>query len=182
MNFLSYLWTSKNSRWQILLTAAIVLGFVMAVLCSSFSAMSFFDMWQNWMEAFLAFSAIIIGVFIWHNEKKQDWEYSLPKKLDVFFYFEDKVFYEIRNAPLTGSDDVRQWGQQIGRQMNDDVNLSFDGFNVKGPMRDTDKNGDYIMRYVLTVWLQEIDHGKEAKVWQYDDDGKVLKINLNEAV
>jgi len=173
MNFFHYLWALKNSRWQILLTFAIAVGFGAAFSCSKIHAMSFFDMWQNWMEAFLSFAIIILGVFIWYNEKKQDWEITLAKKLDVYFYYQDRVFYEVKNAPLAGDNDIRQWGQQLGMQMNEGEKLHFREFNVRGPVRDTTKSGEHIMRYVLTIWLQSIGDGKTEKIWQYDDDGKL---------
>jgi hypothetical protein len=129
-------------------------------------------MWQSWMEPFLAFSTITIAIFIWYNEKKQDWESALPKKLDVYFQHQDKVIYQVRNAPLAGDDDIRQWGQQIGRQMNKG-DLLFNGFKVEGPNRETYKAGKDVMRYTLTVWLQNIEEGKTEKTWHYDDDGRL---------
>jgi len=135
-------------------------------------------MWQNWMEPFLAFGTILIAVFIWLNEKRQDWENNLPKKLNASFAYDEKqVFYQVENAPLAGDDDVRQWGQQLGRQMHGG-DLSFKGFNVKGPARDTDSNGKYVMRYELTVWLQKADESIKKKTWIYGDDGKFLEEKL----
>ena len=178
MNFGRYLWKSNSLKGQIILIFMIALIFMTALAYSFYQGMSFADMWDNWLEPFLAFSTITIAFLIAYNEKQQDWENSLPKKLNASFVFIDKgiaeqVIYKVENAPLSGSDDIRQWGQQIGRQMNNNDNLVFNGFKVEGPDRRTSENGDYVMQYYLTVWLKEIGSGIERKVWIYDDNGKL---------
>jgi hypothetical protein len=174
MSFLKFIWKSKSTRWQIVLTGILVIVFLALLFRSLSQSKGLAEMWQSWMEPFLAFSTILIAVFIWYNEKKQDWESALPKKLDVSFQHQDEVIYRVRNAPLAGDDDIRQWGQQIGRQMNKG-DLLFNGFKVEGPNRETDKTGKDVMRYTLTVWLQRIEEGKTEKTWEYDDDGKLIE-------
>lgn len=175
MRFSDNLLKSGSARWQLILTGVLSVVFLILFVNSRLHSMGFAEMWQHWMEAFLAFGTIIIAIFIWYNEKKQDWENNLPKKLNAFFIYNEQVFYQVENAPLAGKDDVRQWGQQIGFQMNDGKNLLFSGFNVKGPQRDTDSNHRYVMRYELIVWLQNIGEGKRRKKWIYGDDGKFIK-------
>lgn len=81
-----------------------------------------------------------------------------------------------KNDPLAGDNDIRQWGQQIGRQMNKG-DLLFNGFKMEGPNRDFDNSRNYVMRYKLTVWLQQIDEGEPEKVWEYDDEGKLIAVD-----
>lgn len=175
MSFLKYLWKSGSTRGQILFSGFFGIAFLTSVFYSLSQTMNFGDMWQRWMEPFLAFATIFIAGFIWYNEKKQDWENNLPKKLKVFFFLGEKVFYQVENAPLAGDNDIRQWGQQIGRQMNGDKNLLFNGFNVKGPVRDKDSKGEDVMLYELIVWLQSIDEDKTEKIWIYGENGKLVE-------
>ncbi|CAN5562641.1 hypothetical protein BH10ACI1_BH10ACI1_11130 [soil metagenome] len=130
-------------------------------------------MWQSWMEAFLAFATIIIAFLIGYNEKRQDWEDTLPKRLNACFDFNGEAVFTVENAPLAGSDDIRQWGQQIGLQMNNNERLSFCGFKVEGPELETDENSNPKMQYKLTVWLQEKPN-ENSKTWKYDDEGKLM--------
>lgn len=177
MTFLKHIWESKSARWQVILTTVFVIVFLALLFRSLSQSKEFADIWQSWMEPFLAFSTIAIAIFIWYNEKKQEWENALPKKLDVYFQHGEKVIYQVRNAPLAGDNDIRQWGQQIGRQMNRG-DLLFNGFKMEGPNRDFDKIGNDIMRYKLTVWLQQIEEGELEKIWEYDDNGKLIELDL----
>lgn len=175
MNFPGYLWKSNTTRWQILLVVFFV--FIGIPVFRAYSqSIGLAEIWQNWLEAFLAFLTAFVAIFIWLNEKKQDWENSLPKKLDAFFIHNEEIFYQVENAPLTGENDIRQWGQQIGFQMNGG-NLKFNGFKVEGPNRGKDTEENYVMRYKLTVWLQSINEGRQEKTWIYGNDGKLIKPN-----
>lgn len=178
MRFSTYIW--KSSRAQLSLTLILLIIFVILFINSWAHSMKLAAMWQNWMEVLFAFGTIGIAAFIWWNEKKGDWENNLPKRLDVRFVCsnqdpENPVF-TVDNAPLTGSAEVRQWGQQIGRQRNGGKDLSFSGFKVEVPQHEY-SNGEDIMKYKLTVWLQAPPDAKEPKTWKYDNDGKLIQNN-----
>lgn len=178
MGFWKYLWKSTNLRVQIILLIGIGLLFILFVF-SNPESKGFNSMWQNWMEPFLAFATIAIAFLIAYNEKRQDWENNLPKKLNASFVYingenSDEEIYRVENAPLSGSDDIRQWGQQIGMQMNGD-RLDFSGFKVEGPELRKDTNGADIMQYQLTVWLEKIKDNINKTAWKYGDNGKVVE-------
>lgn len=182
MSFLKYLWHSKAIRWQIGLFGFMTVIFSV-LLFRSLSHLQILpapwakilsEIWV-WLDPFLTISAVFLALFIWYNEKKQDWEDHLPKKLNALFRLGNgDIVYQVINAPLAGADDIRQWGQQIGKQMNDNKNLEFDGLNVSGPERATDKGGQPVMRYTLTIWLQEQSAKKPQKTWEYNDDGTLI--------
>ncbi len=173
MRFWKYLWKPLNVRIQILLIFSIILTFTYFIVYSFCKSMGFAEMWQNWMEAFLAIATIILAFLIGYNEKRQDWENTLPKRLNACFDYNGEAIFTVENAPLAGTDDIRQWGQQIGKQMNNNQFLSFNGFRIEGPEILTDENKNYKMQYKLTVWLQE-KPDEASKVWKYNDDGKLL--------
>jgi hypothetical protein len=55
---------------------------------------------------------------------------SLEKRLSIDFNFKDlngaiKTAMKCEGAYLSGQDDIRAWGQQIGKQMNDQKLLDF---------------------------------------------------------
>jgi hypothetical protein len=172
MSFPKYLWESK---WQIVLIVLLAIVFVVLLVLSVLNSRGWSEIWL-WMEPFLAFSTVIVAIFIWLNEKRENWENTLPKRLDVCFCLpdeENEPIYEVKNAPLAGIGDIRPWGQQIGQQMNNNERLSFNGFRVDAPITDTDKNHRFVVRYKLTVWLQTHDQAKSRKIWKYDDEGKL---------
>ena len=176
MSFWNYILKSKPLKIQTILLFLTILLFSYFLVCSICKSMGFTEMWGTWMEAFISFATIIVA-FIGYNEKRQDWENSLPKKLNAVFDYNGESVFVIENAPLSGSDDIRQWGQQIGMQMNGDK-LDFSGFKVEGPELQKDINGEYLMQYQLTVWLEKIKEKTNKTVWKYGDNGKVVEKKL----
>lgn len=73
----------------------------------------------------------IAAIFIGILELREEYESNLPKLLTVQFLLQDKIIYECQNAPLAHEGDIRNWAQQIGKQMNNDKDLPLDPrFNV----------------------------------------------------
>lgn len=177
MNFLGYLLRSRTTRTQMIFVVFLV-GFCLLFFPRFSNYLGLPDIWQNWGEVCLALVTVSVAVFIWYNEKKQDWENSLPKKLDVSFVHESKDFYRVKNAPLASENDVRQWGQSIGQQMNDGKPLSFTGFYTEAPRRAKNSAGDPITQYEVRIWLQKIDPDKQPTEWVYDDDGRLVEERL----
>jgi hypothetical protein len=177
MSFRNYLWKSKPMKIQIILLVLIVLLFSYFLIYSFCRSMGFSEMWQNWMEAFISFATIIVASFIAYNEKWQDWENTLPNKLNAVFDYNGNEIFVIENAPLAGSNDIRQWGQQIAKQMNDNEFLEFNSFQINGPTRVTDEtNKRQTMSYELKVWLHKEPKGTK-KTWKYDNEGRLLTEN-----
>lgn len=174
MKFWKPFWNSTSAKGQIILTSVLIIIIIILLFNGRSHSISYAQIWQNRIDPVLTIGTILIASFIWYSEKKQNWENNLPMKLNVFFRHNDQVFYQVENAPLAGSDDVRQWGQQLGRQIHGG-DLSFNGFSVEVPVPDTDSNGKDVMRYELTVWLLTTDNIKEKKKWIYDDEGRFLE-------
>ncbi len=174
MSFWRYLVTKRDTQAQLGLAAAFVVAF--AILASGRLSLpqSVTNMWQAWIELGLAAVTVIVAVFIWYNEKRQDWENDLPKRLYVSFCLGDTVFYRIENAPLVADGDVRAWGQQLGQQMNDNQRLSFRELAISTPRLARDSKGA-ITLYELTIRLQEVAKGRTPRTWRYDDDGRVVE-------
>jgi hypothetical protein len=121
---LKYAW--QHQPWQIL----IVIAFLVVVLfgtayrgelhlpnTSSDAPKSWIDWLINAQSILnLNFGTLLVALFVWWGETKEDWENDLPKKLSVFFFDKDRPLIVCRYVWLAGADEIRTWGQQVALQ------------------------------------------------------------------
>ena len=84
--------------------------------------------WDGFLNPLIGIGTFFFALAVWYGEKYQDWEQKLPKRLTVRFIYENKLAMICKNATLVSEADIRQWGQQIGSQMNNNNRLSFKPF------------------------------------------------------
>lgn len=177
-NFIKYLVKHKYSRFQIIL---VTLAMISAIYAFLYYPQPFSVQWGKWIDIFITMSTLSIAVFVWMNEKIENWESALPKKLDITYLLEDRVFANVKNAPLAGDDDIRNWGQSIGQTiLNRQTRIEFSGFKTEGPVRN---NAKKIMQYKLTVYLfNSISGIKEGEEFYFNDDGNLSETNRERIV
>lgn len=73
--------------------------------------------WYKGWDVVFSLSTLAVAVLVWLAEMRQEWENSLPKKLNALFYLGDRLVMCCRNAPLASEGDIRAWAQQLGAQM-----------------------------------------------------------------
>ncbi len=135
--------------------------------------------WWNVVEPVLAFGTLGVALFIWWNEKRREYEENLPKKLSVSFVyvgpenrFKDKEVICCKDVYLAGEGDIRAWGQQIGRQVVDNINLSFTpDLRPKPSEIKKGNDGGYFKSYSVTFFLTELPN----KVKEADPQSLPLK-------
>ncbi|MBK8563976.1 MAG: hypothetical protein IPN76_11700 [Saprospiraceae bacterium] len=88
----------------------------------------FNDLWKNNFEAIAMLAIFIATVILAIGELNNDWEAHLPKRLTVIFTFQGLPVMKCEEAWLAGESDIRQWSQQIGKQMSDGEYLDFEPF------------------------------------------------------
>ena len=104
MNFIKYLWKAE-SRLQVIIAFFFLIIICVGILNSKYV---FCDRWSQFIDPIITIFTLFIGIFIWINEKHQDYLQSLPKKLNIAIKDkDDKILMEVLLAPLTGSDDIR---------------------------------------------------------------------------
>ena len=79
-------------------------------------------------EAMTGLITFLIALFVWFIQMNREWKESLGKRLTVRFEYKGSTILECKEALLTGDADIRQWGQQIGRQMTFQSTLEFDPY------------------------------------------------------
>ncbi len=153
---LSHMW--QNQRLQILITTAAFVGIYLFVN-SSFGQSDFTWWSKNW-DAVIGITTFLIAFFVWLGETNQDWENKLPKKLTVKFKYkfpeqsEWQLIMKCSNAFLAGEGDIRQWAQQIGKQMNNDNWLNFLPFmELSDTPKNQKKGKKWYKFYEVTIYL-----------------------------
>lgn len=91
---------------------------------------SFFDLKKYWemAEPLISFATLIVAVSFFVIEKRENWQGSLPKFMNVRFLNAEnpqEVWLREDNVYLTGEADIRAWGQSIGQLLNNNERLHF---------------------------------------------------------
>lgn len=124
--FINYLFT-KKMEW-VITTIFLVISIVFIFNALNFNNNGFFTkrrVWDKWFDPGISLFTALVAIFIALQNTFRDWNESLTKRLTVHFVFGEKYIMTCHEAFLSSEGDIRQWGQQIGRQMDDDENLSF---------------------------------------------------------
>jgi len=108
-------------------------------------------------EPVIGLVTLFVGLLIWLGENREDWEGSLPKRLDVRFYFANELVIEGINVSLIAESDIRALGQQVGSQISTCDKLRFQpNVQVKGG-HVARRHGRWIMLYETKYELTSLD-------------------------
>ena len=141
---------------------------------------SFLNDW-SYIEPIVGFSTLIAAVFIWYNEKKQEWRESLPKKMHVEYILDGSTYWNVQYAPLTSENDIRSWGQSIAKTiLNNKNNIDFKGFEIESARISKDDQGRDIMLYMVHFYLIQPIEGVEAgSILKFDSSG-IAQLNIQQ--
>jgi len=156
---LSFIW--RRSKAQIAIVAAY---FIVGIAVFVLRKMPFADQWDIWLEAYITSGIIFMAFFIWYNEKKQEWEMSLPKRLTVHFKYQGKYIMSCYEAYLAGPADIRAWSLQIGAQMAKEQLLFYPSILQKKPKLSENKQ---YFAYETEFFLTNIPKMKTELQTQY---------------
>ncbi len=153
---------------QLLLNTIVVLIVMAAILVQP----NLGDFWDKSVGTISSIATFFIAIFLWFNDLSRDWKDSLEKRLSVDYCFinakgEVQVAMRCVGAYLSGEADIRQWGQQIGKQMNNNELLSFNPLPFQmslTPLFD-EREGHFYKPYYLVIML-DTDTGRLPKISQ----------------
>jgi hypothetical protein len=114
-------------------------------------------------------------LFVWYGEISENWEHSLPKRLSVRFKdANEKLVLLCIEAHLSDVADIRQLGQQIGMQANENKQLAFCAplIEYEPPEILRSDTLGYYLHYQVTFILTEIPNAlslpqRKYKQWKY---------------
>jgi hypothetical protein len=72
--------------------------------------------WWVYVQSLLGGGTLLVAIFVWYGEIREDWENALPKRMSVFFLREGRPVIICRYVWLAGEGDLRAWGQQVASQ------------------------------------------------------------------
>ena len=115
--------------------------------------------WADWLirlQSFLNIPILLVALFVWYSEIREDWGNDLPKLMSVFFFYEDNPTIVCRHVWLAGADDLRAWGQQVAAQAACERFLDFSpDLEAKAPSLVIGTDGivyrHYALRFKLTT-------------------------------
>lgn len=165
----TFIW--KNSKVQIII---VMLYVIIGITLYLYKGVAFATQWETWLEAFVTSLILFMAVFIWYNEKRQDWENSLSKKLNITYMLGEGVYCQVLNAPLASEGDIRAWAISIGGTiLNEKVHIDFSGFKISKPEIDDNTNNKV---YGVTVYLKRpIDVIEQGNKYRFDENGDLEK-------
>lgn len=102
--------------------------------------LAFFETFFNWFAAnadvYVTIATFVVAISLGIGQGYLRWEESLRMVLDVDFLDEEgKAVMQVRSVPLGGESDVRGLAQQVGKQLNDGVNLDMGLNNDYAPLQ-----------------------------------------------
>jgi 4-amino-4-deoxy-L-arabinose transferase-like glycosyltransferase len=106
----------KRYWWLAILAFIVVAG--MAIYFYMCPPRSQEPLWDA-AERLVLVLTLFVAFAVWLSEQRREWESQLPRRLTVTFHFagDPEIKMECRDAYLAHEADIRNWGQQIGRQM-----------------------------------------------------------------
>lgn len=116
--------------------------------------------WAVWDKWITVLTFVMAGVIGWQGYTRR-WENDLPNKITVHFMFNGYYIMSCYRAYLSGSDDSRAWGQQIGKQMASGQYLDIEP-RVKQKEIEIIDNG--FKHYEIIFYLYE-----EPKIFQSEN-------------
>jgi len=153
-----FLWWVLKIKWWLI---PIIGGIATLLLYKAYY--THYELWWHKMEMPVVFGTFLFSLFIALRTFYEEWDRKLPKRLTVHFKLHDernsengKYIMSCHDAYLASEADIRQWGQQIGRQMANE--LDFEVFiDSTKPKR---INGLY-NHYSATFFLTKIPKQKD---------------------
>lgn len=98
--------------------------FQKAVTASEVNPSNWVDWWIR-VQSLLGIGTLLVALFVWYGEIREDWEIALPKRMSIFFLHKGQPAIVCRYIWLAGEGDLRAWGQQVAAQAARERFLNF---------------------------------------------------------
>lgn len=151
-----FLWSERRS---FLLVAALFWLLSLLVFASSAKdKVAVLLEWETWDKVVTLFT-LLVGIAVFLGEAVEDWEERLTKRLTVFFQVHGKTCMVCYGAHLPHEGDIRNWGQQIGRQMCEEP-LEFSPYLDIRRLGVESDGVESFTHFQAIIYLKKIPDGK----------------------
>ncbi|MBK8390606.1 MAG: hypothetical protein IPL23_15550 [Saprospiraceae bacterium] len=161
---LKYALNSQTYVRYLLVIAIIIFLYYVIRLFFSFASEDFIF---PFLDPIFGLITGMLALALWYNDLQERWEESLPKTLTVHFSYKNEYVLTCYEAYLSHQADIRNFGQQIGNQMNGSKNLNFYPFMHQLPrLLRTNKKGEKYWNYEIYFFLRDdIDNDQKQIIW-----------------
>lgn len=81
--------------------------------------------WWNNLSSFLGFFTLLVALFVWVGELREDWQEALPNRMSACFFHGEHAAIVCRHVWLADASDLRAWAQQVAAQAAETARLEF---------------------------------------------------------
>ena len=165
-----------------------LLGLVLALFLLSLAISKLHLAWLDWARWDMVITLISFGVLwaVFFGEADEDWEDALDKRLNVYFQIGGKTRMVCYEAHLPHEGDIRNWAQQIGRQMCDGEYLEFSPYLDLQELGVVIRDSESFKLYQAEIYLKRVPQklqeqpeykkeGNSCKFWCRGPDGLELE-------
>lgn len=165
-----------------------LLGLVFILFVLSIIMSRLHESWLDWIRWDMVITLVSFGVLwaVFFAEADQDWEASLEKRLNVYYRVEGQTCMVCYEAHLPHEGDIRNWAQQIGRQMCHGEYLDFSPYLDLDDLGVVNRSGHSFKLYQAVIYLKRVpknlaDSIKEktgsdfCKFWRRGEKGQELE-------
>lgn len=136
--------------------------------------------WSKWLDPLLGTAVFLLTLIIGWTQLRDDWEESLEKRLTVIFKYGEREVMLCKKAYLTAEGDIRNLGQQIGYQMNDNQHLKFKANDIESKRLGVERSeftNEFLVHYQVVFELTELSDSPKFQtanlIWYEPDNNKL---------
>jgi hypothetical protein len=126
-NYTAMKWKQRKQFWSFAWKETNV-RIILAAASTAIVLVLFRRLGISWdmTEPVVTFLTLFVALAVGYQQMREEWEEDfLPKRLTARFFYGDTEVMLCLNARLGGEADIRALTQQIGRQMNNNKDLTF---------------------------------------------------------
>jgi len=132
--------------------------FIFACLLTIFIYWKHNDIVEKYVDPFVGILTLVTALGLSLHNYYKEWVSSLPKSLTSHFVYQGKYYMSCFYSDLTSEADIRQWAQQIGGQMGDQLLCLDPFFKVEQPqIIKLPSNGELVLHYTVTMYMYSLE-------------------------
>ena len=147
----------KAFKWQIWIISVGCLLLLLIYGHNVEPTLPFSDNLWNVLDPISGILTFIISMIILYVQSRNNWENNLEKRLNANYVLVDEAqnmpLLIVEQAYLSSEADIRQWAQQLGRQVMDDINFDMNWDDPEPEIRLDNETNRYYKLYKITVYL-----------------------------
>jgi len=134
-------------------------------IASSKSPSTWVDWWV-YVQSLLGGGTLLVALFVWYGEIREDWENARPKRMSVFFLHKGYPVIICRYIWLAGEGDLRAWGQQVAAQaVGEHVLRFYPNVRAEVPRLVMWTDGNICRHYELCFELMDMNKEKKENLF-----------------